>query len=157
MRGAFGAGVPIDVLGCRSSPTVGAAVYINVSDARSIREQVSILGRLRKQGYSVAGVLSSGDPTMALWKWSAIVAVPAKFLVLNENVDFFWIDRAHWTNAAALLRQRSGLGGESTVRAMAFFASLPFAALFLLSYAAWVHSARAIRILLGIRPSVRAS
>jgi hypothetical protein len=157
LRGAFGATTPIDVLGCRPSSTLGADQYFDVSEATSIGEQFSILGKLRRQGYSVAGVLSSGDPTMALWKWFAIVVVPAKFLVLNENVDFFWIDRAHWTNAAALLRHRSGLGGESTVRAMAFFTALPFAALFLVLYAAWVHTARVMRSLLGIRPSVRSS
>ncbi len=83
--------------------------------------------------------------------------VPAKFLVLNENVDFFWIDRAHWTNAVALLQQRSGLGGESTVRAMAWFAALPFAAVFLLFYAAWVHAARAFRLLFGIRCTIRSN
>ncbi len=157
LRGAFGTAVPVDVLGCRPSPTMGADNYINVSEAHSISGQLAILGRLRKGGYSVAGVLSSGDPTMALWKWAAVLTVPAKFLVLNENVDFFWVDRAHWSNAAALLRQRSGLGGESTVRAMAFFAALPFAAIFLLSYAAWVHAGRGVRSMLGIRPSVRSN
>lgn len=157
LRGAFGATTPIDVLGCRPSATLGADQYFDVSEATSIGEQFAVLGKLRKQGYSVAGVLASGDPTMALWKWFSIAVVPAKFLVLNENVDFFWIDRAHWTNAVALLRNRSGLGGESTVRAMAFFAALPFAALFLVFYAAWVHTARILRSLLGIRPSVRSS
>ncbi len=157
MRKAFGAGIPIDVLGCRRAPLLGVESYADVSESRTFSARLAILRRIRRGGYSVAGVLSSGDSTMALWKWAAIVVVPAKFLVLNENVDFFWIDRAHWTNAAALLQQRSGLGGESTVRAMAWFAALPFAALFLLSYAAWVHLARIFRLLLGIRTTVRSN
>lgn len=157
LRKAFGADVPIDVLGCRRAPLQGVASYADASESRTISARLAVLRRIRRGGYSVAGVLSAGDSTMALWKWAAIAVVPAKFLVLNENVDFFWIDRAHWPNAVALLQQRSGLGGESTVRAMAWFAALPFAALFLLSYAAWVHVARVFRLLLGIRTTVRAS
>lgn len=157
LRVAFGRETPIDVLGCRRTALAGADSYTDVSQARSFSERMAILRRLRKAGFSVAGVLSSGDSTMALWKWVLIAAVPAKFLVLNENVDFFWIDRAHWTNAAAMLRQRSGLGGESTVRAMAWFAAFPFAAVFLLCYAASVHLNRAFRLLLGIRCSVRSA
>ena len=154
---AFGAGVPIDVLGCRRTPPLGAETYGDVSEARTLSRRLAILRRIRRGGYSVAGVLSSGDSTMALWKLAAIIVVPAKFLVLNENVDFFWIDRGHWTNAVALLQQRSGLGGESTVRSMAWFAALPFAALFLLCYATWVHVTRVLRLLLGIRCTVRSN
>jgi len=157
LRKAFGAGVPIDVLGCRRTPLLGVESYSDVSEARAFSGRLAILRRIRRGGYSVAGVLASGDSTMALWKLAAITVVPAKFLVLNENVDFFWIDRAHWTNAVALLQQRSGLGGESAVRAMAWFAALPFAALFLLSYATWVHVARVFRLLLGIRTTVRSN
>jgi hypothetical protein len=157
LRKAFGAGIPIDALGCRRTPLLGVESYADVSEARTLSARLALLRRIRRGGYSVAGVLSSGDSTMALWKWAAIGVVPAKFLVLNENVDFFWIDRAHWTNAVALLQQRSGLGGESTVRAMAWFAALPFAALFLLSYATWVHVTRIFRLLLGIRTTVRSN
>ncbi len=155
LRRAFGADVPIDVLGCRQAPAAGAQNYADVTEARTSSERLAILRRIRRGGYSIAGVLSSGDSTMALWKMAAIFVVPAKFLVFNENVDFFWIDRAHWPNAAALLQQRSGLGGESTVRALAWFAALPLAILYLLFYAAWVHVARVLRLLLGIRTSVR--
>ena len=154
---ALGSGVPIDVLGCRRTPPLGAETYGDVSEARTLSRRLAILRRIRRGGYSVAGVLSSGDSTMALWKLAAIIVVPAKFLVLNENVDFFWIDRGHWTNAVALLQQRSGLGGESTVRSMAWFAALPFAALFLLCYATWVHVTRVLRLLLGIRCTVRSN
>lgn len=157
MRKAFGAGIPIDVVGCRRTALLGVDSYADVSEARTFSGRLAVLRRIRRGGYSIAGVLSSGDSTMALWKFAAIVVVPAKFLVLNENVDFFWIDRGHWTNAVALLQQRSGLGGESTVRAMAWFAALPFAAVFLLSYAAWVHVARIFRLLLGIRTTVRSN
>ena len=155
LRKAFGAGVPIDALGCRRAPLMGVECYADVAEARTPSERLAILRKIRRGGYSVAGVLSSGDSTMALWKMAAIFAVPAKFLVLNENVDFFWIDRAHWPNAVALLQQRSGLGGESTVRALAWFAALPLAVLYLLSYATWVHVARVFRLLLGIRTTVR--
>ena len=156
-RTAFGADVPIDVLGCRRTPLLGAETYADVSESRTLSQRLAALRRIRRGGYSVAGVLSSGDSTMALWKLAAIVVVPAKFLVLNENVDFFWIDRGHWTNAAALLQQRSGLGGESTVRAMAWLAAFPFAAVFLLCYATWVHVARLFRLSLGIRCTVRST
>src|SRR5690606_2237576 len=157
LRMAFDVNVPVDVLGCRRTPVPGADNYIDVSGSRTVSERIALLRRIRRGGYSVAGVLSSGESTMALWKSAALVVVPAKFLVFNENVDFFWVDRAHWTNGVALLQQRSGLGGESTVRAIAWFAALPFAALFLLCYAAWVHIARVFRLMLGIRTTVRSS
>jgi hypothetical protein len=157
LRKAFGADIPIDVLGCRRTPPLGVESYVDVAQSRTFSQRLDILRRIRRAGYSVVGVLSSGESTMALWKWPPIVVVPAKFLVINENVDFFWIDRGHWTNAVALLQQRSGLGGESTVRAVAWFAALPFAALFLLCYATWVHVARVFRLLLGIRCTVRSN
>lgn len=157
LRKAFGADVPIDVLGCRRAPLLGVAGYDDVSEARTPSARLAVLRKIRRGGYSVAGVLSSGDSTMSLWKMAAILVVPAKFLVFNENVDFFWIDRAHWPNAAALLQQRSGLGGESTVRALAWFAALPLALLYLLTYAMWVHVARVFRLLLGIRTTVRSN
>jgi hypothetical protein len=157
LRKAFGGGIPIDVLGCRRAPLVGVDSYADVSEARTFSGRLAILRRIRHGGYAVAGILSTGDSTMALWKLAAIAVVPAKFLVLNENADFFWIDRVHWANGVSLLQQRSGLGGESTVRAMAWFAALPFAALFLLFYAAWVHLARVFRLLLGIRTTVRSN
>ncbi len=157
LRSVFGQGVPVDALVCRSEPPAGASRVWSVLGRQSTGERWALLRELRRERHPVVAVLAADDPTMAPWKWAALAALPAKFLVVNENADFFWLDRGHWPNLVALLRQRSGLGGESAVRTLARFVAYPFAFLYLLLYAAWVHAVRALRLLLGLKHRARSA
>lgn len=151
LQEVFGSDTPVDVLHCRAAPPAGAARSWRVIDYRDGSSRRRLLGELRSERHPAAAILASDDPTMGPWKWAALALLPAKFLVVNENADFFWLDRGNWSNLTALLRQRSGLGGESAVRTLARLAALPFAFAFLLGYAAWVHTVRGIRLALGLK------
>ena len=70
---------------------------------------------------------------MTKWKWMAAARVPAKVLIVNENVDFYWLDVHHWRNARAMLRHRMGLHGTGPFRIVAEVFAFPFTLLLLLA------------------------
>ena len=74
---------------------------------------------LAKRGYSAVCVLCTGDPIMTKWKWMAAARVPSKVLIVNENIDFYWLDIHHWRSAKAMLRHRMGLHGTGPFRIIA--------------------------------------
>ncbi len=157
IRSVFGAELPVDALICRSEAPASASRCWSVLGLHTARLRWALLRELRAQRHPVVAVLSSGDPTMAPWKWATAAMLPAKFLIVNENADFFWLDRGHWSNLVALGKQRSGLGGESAVRTLFRFVAYPFAFVYLLAYAAWVHTVRALRLLLGLKHRARSA
>jgi hypothetical protein len=71
-------------------------------------------------------------------------ALPAKFLVVNENGDYFWLDRGHWPNVRQFVKHRAGFSDAGIVRAAARVADFPFTLSYLLLYAAAVHLRRAL-------------
>jgi hypothetical protein len=88
---------------------------------------------------------------MKKWKWALGARVPAKLFVINENADFFWFDYDRRGVIAHFALLRSGLGGAGAVRTAARLAAFPFALVFLLAYAAAVHSRRALRLIAARR------
>ena len=44
--------------------------------------------------FAALGILCSGEPIMTKWKWWLAAKVPAKIFIINENADYFWLDRA---------------------------------------------------------------
>ena len=87
-------------------------------------------------------------PIMTKWKWALAWNLPAKVLILNENGDFFWFDRAHWRVILHFLAFRSGLTGGGMVRTVADFALFPFTLGYLLLYAGWIHARRKVRLVI---------
>ena len=151
LRRAFGERTPIDVLGCVPAPLEGSAEYWDVTPAQGWAGRRKLLSLLRKRRPPVAAILAGGDPIMAPWRWAALAWLPSKTLIVNENADFFWLDRGHLSAIAQFLQHRSGLGGESALRTVFRGASFPFVFVYLLLYAAYVHSLRAVRLALGVR------
>ncbi len=96
------------------------------------------------QDYSVAGIICSGEPIMTKWKWALAARLPAKFFVLNENGDFFWLEYTQWRIIRHFILYRAGLSGAGAVRTLARLVLLPFTVLFLLLYAATVHVRRKV-------------
>jgi hypothetical protein len=86
----------------------------------------------------------SGEPILTKWKWALAAALPAKFLVINENGDTFWLDRGHWRNIRQFVKHRAGLADAGIVRAAARMVVFPFTLLYLLLYAAAAHFRRAL-------------
>jgi hypothetical protein len=82
---------------------------------------------------------------MTKWKWLIALRIPAKVFILNENGDYFWLNREQ----AGAIRQfslvRIGLSGTGSIRTIGRLIVFPFMVLFLLLYAFAAHSGRIAR------------
>ena len=82
---------------------------------------------------------------MTKWKWAIATRLPAKVFLVNENGDYFWLDRGHWRSIRSFVLFRAGLTGSSAVRTLARLLLFPFTLAYLLLYASTVHMRRAWR------------
>jgi hypothetical protein len=156
LREVFGQEIPIDLLTClpsnpaslrRESGARRPQVW-RVTDCPDRRSRWRLLREIRSRGYPVTAVLCADSPLMASWRTAALFLLPSKFLIVNENADFFWLDRGHWRNLLQLWMHRSGVFEESAVRAAARLAAFPFTLVFLMGYAGYVHAVRRVRLVL---------
>jgi hypothetical protein len=142
IRAQFGNSVPIDLVTCFAAAPAGFARVYNVNEYREHRS--SLARELRANHYAVAGILCSGERILSKWKWGLVLALPAKFLVINENADYFWLDRGHWAHIRRFVKVRAGFADAGIVRAFARLVTLPFTFTYLLFFAAAMHLRRAI-------------
>ena len=103
--------------------------------------------QLAANNYSVAGIICCAMPIMTKWKWALAARLPAKIFILNENGDYFWLDRGHLGIIRHFILFRAGLTGSGAVRTLARLVSFPFTLLYLILYAATVHLRRKLRTL----------
>ena len=103
--------------------------------------------QLAANHYTVAGMICCAMPIMTKWKWALAARLPAKIFVLNENGDYFWLDRGHLAPIRNFVLFRAGLTGSGAVRTLARLLSFPFTLLYLILYAATVHLRRKLRTL----------
>jgi hypothetical protein len=144
----------IEALCCLPTPPAGAARAWKVQDHPAGRW--GLLRELRRERHAVAAVLIGGDGIMAPWRWAAIACLPSKFLIVNENADFFWLDRGHLGPLTQFIQHRSGLGDGSVLRTVLMALQFPFVLVYLVLYACYVHAARALRLALGLNWKARA-
>lgn len=104
-----------------------------------------LIGELRSRDYAYAGIICSAEPIMTKWKWLIALRVPAKVFIVNENGDYFWINRENWSTVREFALVRAGLSGAGAMRTLARLAAFPFAVIYLLLYAASAHARRAFR------------
>ncbi|HLG97041.1 MAG TPA: hypothetical protein VKX49_12080 [Bryobacteraceae bacterium] len=97
--------------------------------------------------YAVAGIICCAQPIMTKWKWVLAARLPAKIFILNENGDYFWIDRGHLGTIRHFVLFRAGLTGAGAIRTIARLLSFPFTLLYLILYAMTVHLRRKLRTL----------
>jgi len=105
----------------------------------------ALYAELRATGYDILGLVCSGEPIMTKWKWTLAYQVPAKTFVLNENGDYFFLDRGQWRTIKHFVLFRAGLSGAEGVATLARLALFPFTFTFLLLYAAYAHIRRLAR------------
>ena len=86
---------------------------------------------------------------MTKWKWAIAFGVPAKVFVLNENGDYFWMDWSNWATMRHFVLFRAGLAGPGAVRTIGRLFLFPLTLLYLLSFAAIVHTKRWARLRFG--------
>lgn len=122
------------------------AVY-RVTDYPNGRARKKLYAELARNRYTIAGIICSAEPIMTKWKWMLAARLPAKVFVLNENGDYFWLDRGHFATIRHFLLFRAGLTGAGAIRTLARLALFPFTLLYLILYAATVHLRRKLRTL----------
>ncbi len=162
-RGAFDTLIPLlyqihgesmelDLLTCHQSEPVGfrGRVY-RVQDYTGAAERRRLYRELASIQYATLGILCSGEPIMTKWKWALAARLPAKVFVINEFAGFLYFDWGQSRNLAAFARVRLGLRGSAAAPALARLMLFPFALLYLLLFAAMVHTKRIIHMKRGIR------
>lgn len=157
-RGAFDTLVPLlyqihgetmelDLITCHQTTPVGfrGRVY-RVEDYSDPPARRRLLSELASSKYAALGILCSGEPIMTKWKWALVARLPAKVFVINEFAGFLYLDWGNVRNLAAFARVRLGLSGAGATPAVVRLILFPFALVYLLVFAAVVHTKRRIRI-----------
>jgi len=149
LRHTWGDSVNIDLVTCYSSLPKGFEAHntrvYRVGDYRGRAARARLVAELRGNRYGLLGIVCSGEVVMAKWKWMLALRVPAKVFIINENGDYFWLDRLHLNTLRQFVLFRSGLAGAGAVRTLVRLISFPFALVYLLAYAASAHARRALR------------
>ena len=155
LKMSFGENVVIDLLTCRPglpsqlAPDPDRQVW-RVTEYTDDHARWRLLREVRNRRHGIAAVLYAGDPIMARWRAASLLLIPAKFLIANENADFFWLDRGHFGHLVRLWMYWAGLLDESAARTLARFLAFPFVFVYLLGYAAHAHLMRLGRMALGL-------
>jgi hypothetical protein len=139
-----GADTIVDVVTCYGGAPAGlhSGTVYHLSDYSGPDRRKRLVATLKANGYNVTGIICSGEVIMARWKWYLAYHVPAKTFILNENGDYFWLDRAHFGLAWHFLLFRMGLAGAAAVPTLLRLAVFPFTFLFLVGFAAFVNVRR---------------
>ena len=139
----------LDLLTCFSGTPeaydVQPGEVFRVTDYPNRTARKQLYRTLAANNYSIVVVICSGEPIMTKWKWALALRLRAKVLILNENGDYFWLDRGNWRTVAHFAAFRSGLTETGAVLTLLRVALLPLSILYLLLYAATVHSLAALR------------
>lgn len=118
-----------------------------VTDYNGPAARKRLYAELAANRYDVVGIICSAEPIMVKWKWSLATSLRAKLFILNENGDYFWFDRGHWSSIRHFLLFRAGLSGAGAVRTIGRLILFPLTLLYLILYAATVHLRRQLRTL----------
>ncbi|MCU0228229.1 MAG: hypothetical protein MUF01_11375 [Bryobacterales bacterium] len=154
LRMVCGGAVDVDLLTCFPAPREDSAIapqklyatqqYATPAARKALRKE------LQSNGYQAMAILCADSPVLARWKWWLALRLPVKVLVVNENADCFWLDRAHWLPAKRLLGARWGLQGTASLRTLGELALFPLVVVWLLAYALFAHTRRGFRVLFGL-------
>jgi hypothetical protein len=145
LRCTYGESVPIDLVTCYPGAPEGVDLVHRVADYRGASGRRQLYRALAAHRYSVMGMVCSAEPIMTKWKWSLAARLPVKAFVINENGDYFWLDRGHWRAILHFVLFRAGLTGAGAARTLGRLLAFPFTLLYLLLYASTVHIRRAWR------------
>ncbi len=154
LRRTQGEHVSVDLITCYPGLPEGwpeDTCVFHVSDYGGRAGRRRLYAELRRRGYSAVGIICCGADIMTKWKWALAAAVPAKVFIVNENADYFWLDRGHAGMLRRLVATRLGLSGSGAARTMGQLAAFPFVLMFLLAYAAQIHIRRALRMALSAK------
>lgn len=137
----------IDVVTCYGGPPAGfhGGTIYDIGDYRGAEERKKLYAELWDQHYSAIGIICAGQPIMTKWKWAIAAQIPSKLFIINENADWFWVDRGNWKTIRHFVLFRAGLSGADAVQTLTQLAIFPFTVLFLLVWVALAHTRRKLR------------
>ncbi len=149
LRGMFGEAVPVSLVTCFAGLPAGlpedAATY-RVHEYKGREGRQRLYRQLLASGVSVMAILCSGEPILARWKWALALRLPVQVLIVNENGDFFWFNRANWATARRFALYRAGLSGGEALGTIGQILLFPFTLLYLLLYAGALHLRRKVHL-----------
>lgn len=139
----------IDIVTCFAGQPSGfdparGRIY-DIADYQGREGRKRLYRELWDNQYSVVGIICAAQPIMTKWKWAIAAQLPGKLFIVNENVDYFWVDRGNWRAVRRLVLYRAGLSGADAVRTITQLLVFPFTVLFLLLWAGWAHTKRWLR------------
>jgi hypothetical protein len=148
LRSTWAANYDLDLVTCYGGEPQALpenARIFRVSDYGTPERRKELIKELRARDYAYAGMICSAEPIMTKWKWMLALRVPAKFFIINENGDYFWLCRENAESVRQFALARAGLQGAGAARTLARVAIFPLAVVFLLLYALWAHAGRVMR------------
>jgi hypothetical protein len=104
LRATWARDTPIDLVTCYAGLPAGfesETIVYRVTDYGAPEARKEFIRQLRAQNYSMAGMICSAESIMTKWKWLIALRLPAKIFIINENGDYFWLNREH----TAILRE----------------------------------------------------
>jgi hypothetical protein len=139
--------IEIDLVTCYAGEPAGFHGRVfRVTEYGGAAGRNQLLSDLAPRHYTIAGMICAAEPIMTKWKWWLAARLPAKIFVINENGDYFWLDRAHGSTIARFILYRGGLTGSAAVPALVRLALFPLTLAYLLLYAGTVHTRRKLRM-----------
>jgi hypothetical protein len=149
LQSGWGEGMPMDLVTCYAGLPAGLPPntdVFHVADYGTPELRSKMLRELRTRDYAYAGMICAAEPIMNKWKWWLAIRVPAKFFVINENGDYFWLNRKNLKAMRGFVLVRLGLSGAGAVHTLGRLLAFPFAVLYLLLYAGTAHLRRFLRL-----------
>ncbi len=122
-----------------------AAKVYRVAEYTGRQQRKRLYRELAANNYDTIGIICSGVPIMTKWKWALAARLTAKVFILNENGDYFWLDRGHLATIRHFILFRAGLTGSGAIETLARLVLFPFTLLYLILYALTVHLRRKVR------------
>jgi hypothetical protein len=140
----------VDLVTCFGGPPANfdsskGRIY-DIADYRGAEGRQRLYAELWQNAYSAVGIICADQPIMTKWKWAIAAHLPGKLFIVNENVDWFWVDRGNWKTVRHFVLYRAGLSGADAVRTLTQLALFPFTVLYLLLWAGWAHTKRRLRV-----------
>ncbi len=112
-----------------------------VYDYNTPERRRELIRELRSRDYAYLGMICSAEPIMTKWKWLIALRVPAKVFIVNENGDYFWLNRENRASSGNSRWCAPGSTAPARRARLARLAAFPFAVIYLLLYALFAHAA----------------
>jgi hypothetical protein len=125
----------------------GCQRVFRVTEAGGLTGKLRMLLAMRRAAAPIAALLFTTEPILRTWKLALLLLLPSKLLIVNENADFFWLDRSNLGVIRQFMAVRAGVGGAEFLRSAFRIAVFPFVLIFLAISALCAYAVRWTRLL----------